>query len=382
VQLQIKPGLRQVWRGPGTIQIGLDARHGTVLDGLTAADRDLIERLSTGLDAAEVLSGGAVADPDRARQLLRLLSEASVLVRARSGRAALARLGTDRHRLDCDARAWSIAYDQAGDGWDLLAARVRRRVEVLGAGRIGTTLASTLAAAGVGDVQIHDRSPVRPCDLAPAGPHTDDLGLPRAEAAYRAIARVRGDAGATQPARRAPARSRPPRARPDLVVLVENAAANAVRADRLLAADIPHLSVVIGEAEVIVGPLVRPGQGPCLRCLDLHRGDRDPDWPRVLAQLLAPEQDTADEETASAGVAASLAALQVLAHLDGMHRPAALAATLEIELPDGLVSRRPWPAHPACGCHWPPRSPAVRRVTPRAGHAPTTGPDQGQCPRD
>jgi hypothetical protein len=94
---------------------------------------------------------------------------------------------------------------------------------------------------------------------------------------------------------------------------------------------------------------VVPGDGPCLRCLDLHRADRDPAWPRVLAQLLARPAPVAGE-TASSLLAASLAALQVLAHLDGGARPAAVGATLEIELPGGLVSRRPWPVHPACGC--------------------------------
>jgi len=109
-----------------------------------------------------------------------------------------------------------------------------------------------------------------------------------------------------------------------------------------------------------------PGQGPCLRCLDLHRTDRDPLWPVVLAQALA--ERPVPEETASSQLAAALAALQVLAQLDGgadRHastpgsptRPAAFAATLEIELPEGLVSRREWPAHPSCGCTWPPRSP-------------------------
>jgi hypothetical protein len=69
----------------------------------------------------------------------------------------------------------------------------------------------------------------------------------------------------------------------------------------------------------------------------------------VLAQLTARARRV-PEETASALLAASLAALQVLGHLDGRRRPAALAATLEVELPDGLVSRRPWSPHPSCGC--------------------------------
>jgi hypothetical protein len=138
---------------------------------------------------------------------------------------------------------------------------------------------------------------------------------------------------------------------------------------------------VVREATIVVGPLVVPGAGACLRCLDLHRADRDPLWPRVLAQLLPAR---GPQEVASAQLAASLAALQVLGHLDGVHRPAALGATLEVELPDGLVSRREWPAHAACGCTWPPSAPQgpppdPRRIAPveqvRTGGA---GSDQPQ----
>ncbi|MCE0536830.1 TOMM precursor leader peptide-binding protein [Kineosporia rhizophila] len=139
-------------------------------------------------------------------------------------------------------------------------------------------------------------------------------------------------------------------------MLVSHGIADAARADYLMSADIPHLAVVVGEDGVVVGPLVRPGRTPCLRCLDLHRRDRDPDWPRVLSQL--PEHPFAEhEETASASLAAGLAALQVLAELDGLSQPAAVGATLEVELPDGLVARRPWRMHPACGCAWPTPSP-------------------------
>jgi bacteriocin biosynthesis cyclodehydratase domain-containing protein len=149
------------------------------------------------------------------------------------------------------------------------------------------------------------------------------------------------------------------------VVLIQHGAADAAAAGHLLSADLPHLSVVIREDDVVVGPLVRPGSGPCLRCLDLYRGDRDPAWPSVLTQLLGSSNGPQPEETALSGLAAGLAALQVLAHLDGVSEPATVGATLEIELPDGLIARRSWPAHPRCGCHWPPR-PAGAADQPRS----------------
>jgi len=367
VRLQLKPALRSVWRAPDVVQIGLSARHGTLLAGVTATDATLLEMLRDGVDPR-----GAAADRPRGRELLRLLHESGVLVPARAGRAALARLGPDRDRLAADAAVWSVVHPQAGDGWELLAGRAARQVVVVGAGRTGTMLAVTLAAAGVGRINVSDPRPVLPGDLSPGGHALADVGRPRQDSAGDAVARLAHrepprDAGRLLiPA--APGRAR---RRPDLVVLVEHSAADARRAGALLSADIPHLSVVIRDGDAVVGPLVLPGRGPCLRCLDLHRGDRDPAWPQVLAQLLRPVPGTAEpEESALSVLVAGLAALQVLGHLDGLAPPAASGATLEVELPGGLACRRAWPAHPRCGCHWPPADRPVARTPIRAPGSP------------
>lgn len=431
MRLQIKPGLRQVWRGPSAVQIGLDTRHGVVLDGLTEPDREVVRQLATGLDdgAADV---PAPDDPatgpghgPRTRQLLRMLAEADVLVSYRAGRAALTRLGAARHRLADDAQVWSVVRREAGDGWDLLAARTARRVEIHGGGRLGTTLAATLAAAGVGSVRVRDTAPTRPRDLAPTGPFPDDLGGSRERAAHAAVSRVTGSGPAaratSRPPDEGPSADRPAGHRPDLVVLIDHGVADAPRADPLLAADIPYLSLVAGEASVVVGPLVVPGHGPCLRCLDLHRTDHDPVWPRLLTQVLsgplrhAHPGTVGAQETASAGLAASLAALQVLGHLDGPHRdrqgsdergsgvpspdgpagdprdrpsddtpagvPAALGATLEVLLPDGLVMRHPWPVHPECGCiRLPTPQDPDRHADPSPGPGPRAQARAGRMP--
>jgi hypothetical protein len=374
VQVQIKPGLRRAWRGPGSVQIGLDTRLGTVVDGLTSVDRTLIEQLGTGIDEPRE-AGSADREPhgDRARELVRLLGDAGVLIRSRAGRAALARVGPQHHRLAPDAEVWSVVHEGSGDAWELLAARSLREVEVVGAGRTGSSLATMLAAAGVGRVRVSDPGQVSPQDVAPAGAGVADVGQPRDLVARRTLHRI----GHRQ---RQPVVGRAEAARPDLVIIVEHAVADAAAADSLLAADLAHLSVVIGEAGATVGPLVVPGRGPCLRCLDLHRADRDPAWPQVLAQLLSARTGAGPEETSCASLTAALACLQALGHLDGVRRPAAAAATLEVELPDGLISRRDWPAHPACGCHWPPAVPSTTRPTPMSRRASAEAPEPGRMP--
>jgi bacteriocin biosynthesis cyclodehydratase domain-containing protein len=355
MRLQIKPGLRTVWRGDDAVQVGLDEGHGTVLDGLTLPDRELVELLVAGIDDSDLPPAAASPQALRARALVRLLAGRGVLVDRRAGRDALAKVGPNAPRLTPDAAVWSVVHGDAGDGWELLAARAQRVVEIRGAGRTGTALATALAAAGVGQVDLIDERPVTPADVGPAGAVLSDVGNSPSAAVLRAQTALRGPE---------PPLTAVPASGPDLAVLVHGSAADSTEAAALVTAGLPHLAVVVREHAVLVGPLVLPGRSPCLRCLDLQRADRDPAWPRVLAQLTAGRSGV-PEETASALLAASLAALQVLGHLDGRRRPAALAATLEVELPDGLVSRRPWAPHPSCGCasiDVPADSPAEPRV--------------------
>jgi len=340
MRLQIKPGLRTVWRGEGTVQVGLDGTHGAVLDGLTPSDRALVELLVGGVDESELPAASSSPQAQRAHALVRLLAAGGVLVDRRAGRDVLARVAGNAPRLAPDAAVWSVVHD-AGDGWELMAARAQRVVEVRGAGRTGTALATALAAAGVGQVDLVDDRPVTAGDVGPAGALPADVGRPADHVVLRTLAALRGPEAALPSIGSASG--------PDLVVLVHASAADSTEAAALVRAGLPHLAVVVRERGVLVGPLVLPGRTPCLRCLDLHRADRDPAWPRVLAQLTG-RGGRGPEETASALLAASLAALQVLGHLDGRRRPAALGATLEVELPDGLVSRRPWAPHPSCGC--------------------------------
>ena len=350
MRIQLKPGLQILSRGPATVQIGLDDRHGTLLDGLAQADVEVVRALVDGIDQALVTGplpqGRAAETAVRARRIVQALAGSGTLVNSRSGRAALSQVGELRPRLTADAAAWSLAH-RTGDGWELLAARRRRTVSIRGSGRTGALLAAALTAAGVGRIDVDDTSPTVATDCVPGGAVPADIGLPRDLVAHRAADR---------------ALSRPPRdtspsgagpSPPDLVVLLDRSAANAARADQLVGADVVHLSILVRETSVVVGPLVLPGRSPCLRCLDLHRSERDPQWPLVLAQLLAAQQQrhAPSEETTLALSAAALAALQVLGYLDGVAVPAAVSTTLEIDLPDGLITHRPWSVHDRCGCH-------------------------------
>ncbi len=376
------------------MQLGLSPERGILLTGLQAGDDALITALdgTNDLTALGLLAEQHDAPTGRVTHLLRLLTEADLLVeqptRRRPGGPAdlgatdrfdLTRLGPARTaRLAADADTWSLVYAGAGDGVRLLAGRTRRQVRVDGAGRVGAAIALTLAAAGIGHVQVDDEDPVRPTDLLPGGHCAEHLGQSR---------------GAGVRARLGAAGERP--RQPDLVVVVRDDLIDIGLADDLVRSGRPHLAVVCAEDRVVVGPLVLPGRGPCLRCLDLHRTDRDPAWPHLAAQLLAQAGRARPRgEVASSTAGAGLASLQVIGFFDELAVPATVGRTLEVTLPDGLVEARRWTAHPACGCSPPvpgdpapagpaPSGPGPARSIPRqdhraanrAAHAPPAGMD-------
>jgi bacteriocin biosynthesis cyclodehydratase domain-containing protein len=107
----------------------------------------------------------------------------------------------------------------------------------------------------------------------------------------------------------------------------------------------------------VVGPLVRPGDTACVRCVHLTRAALDPAWPLILAQLARRAPDPPACDAALAAHVAAQAAGQVLASLDRAHagppaepRAPAENGTLEFVLPSWEWRRRTWPPHPACDC--------------------------------
>ena len=121
MQLQIKSGLRRVWRETGTLQIGLSRRRGTVISGLTAADVPLIDRLRDGLDASAFEAADDGLEAARRRELVGLLTEAGVLVGTGVGRPVREQLGPAAERLVPDAAVWSLVHPDVGVTEKLLA---------------------------------------------------------------------------------------------------------------------------------------------------------------------------------------------------------------------------------------------------------------------
>jgi bacteriocin biosynthesis cyclodehydratase domain-containing protein len=138
-----------------------------------------------------------------------------------------------------------------------------------------------------------------------------------------------------------------PGERPALAVIVAHFAIAPAVYGHFSREDVPHLPVVLGDRQAVVGPLVEPGRTVCCYCLDLHRRDADPAWPAMATQLLG--RDSGSEAGLAAAEVAALAARpadRLLAA--GENALATHQAVLDVAT--GRVTRRGALPHPLCGC--------------------------------
>lgn len=356
----LKPALRRAWRDRTTLQFGVGRAHTAVVEQAGPADAAFLDLLdgTRELPALAAEAQGLGIPPERVDQLLSRLGEARVLDDTDARRPLLQLPPAELARLGPDLASLSLAHPEPGSAPALLLARQRARVQVRGAGRVGTAVAAVLAASGVGQVEVVDGGTVLEQDTSPCGLLVADTGRPRAAAARAAVRRA------------APGRPDDRRGEhrvPDLVVVAPRGDSAGLLSDpglsrELLHSGVPHLYAGVLETTGSIGPFVLPGGSACGRCLALHRTDEDPAWPRLLAQHCSGRGSgaTAACDTALATTVAGLAALHGLMFLDG-GSPPSLGAWVEVSMLDGSMRRRPLEAHPDCGCCW---SPAVCPIPP------------------
>src|SRR4051812_19357099 len=319
------PGLTVLDRGPREIQIGLDPRHGVIVENLPP---DLARQVRA-LDGSQPVERLLLAESEHRDQLRTLLRQLAALG-----------LVVDAGRPDSpgprgETGLWSL---RARHHHAALTDRRRAAaVSVHGDGRLAVAVAVLLANAGVGHVDLRVSGVVTEHDLG-SGFTDADVGRPRREALAALLHRVGPEVRVTRLHDR----------RPDLALLTDAVVpAPEVVAD-LMDEGIPHLLVRVRDGTGIVGPLVLPGRSSCLRCADLHRTDLDPCWPRVAGQLAGRHQRP---DLGAVHACASRAVPQAMRLLSPAEPPPpAWNATLEIDAFDGRIRHRGWPPHPRCGC--------------------------------
>lgn len=341
---QLQAHARVLRRSADSVQIGLVDGSGIVVSGLHADEIEQLTRLARRARAPRARSdiadpsdpqpglrppvpatavasvppaaaseapvtAGAFVDSTRLGSVLAALREHRLVVEHPTRTADLrAHAPEDVLAFAPDAAARACAYGLSDDGYSIMRRRRACRVLVDGAGRLAEDIAGCLRDGGVGQV---------------------DSGALAAGAVDLALRSGRG-------------------ATPDLVILLASGGLPFHIGEPWRSREIPHLPIVIDGPSATVGPLVS-GIGPCLRCLDLYRTDRDPLWPALLTQLL-PERPAptppVEAETGLRALVAGLAATFAYACLDGHELPAGLASA--VTLPSPAVSHYRWRTHPKC----------------------------------
>ncbi|HEY1617538.1 MAG TPA: hypothetical protein VGG25_07965 [Streptosporangiaceae bacterium] len=359
----LKAGLLPVWRDRETVQIGIDPRRAMALTGLGPAVL-VLGLLDGSRDRVQVIEaaseqGVPAAVTERILTLLAVGGALDDVTLPGPGQAA------DRRRLAGELAAVALARGHSDAGAATLGRRQGALVRVYGAGRVATAIAAILRTSGVGQVTIADlvRSPAMPANDGPAPsdpaiPATfGTRGAPTASTASDTPTAPNVPGAPTAPGTQAghvthaafggTTGARP--ALPDVAVLVGYP--DPELGDWLMHGGVPHLAVTAEEAIGVVGPLVRPGQTACLRCVNLTRAALDPAWPLILAQLAGRHAEPPACDAALAAAVAAQAAVQVLGVIDREPGPGATEnGTLELVMPGWQWRRRTWPTHLACGC--------------------------------
>lgn len=338
---RMRPALRRAWRNLQFVQFGVAPAHAVVVGPVDTTTGSLLS-LFDGTRELELLreESRALGLPDgHLEALLDRLAEAGLLDDGTAGDPAVEVLRKEDgayDRLRADLASLSVVHREPGGAARRLAARRGMRVQVRGAGRVGASIAALLSASGVGRVEVLDGERVEPWDVTPGG-------LPAEAVAERRDAAARRLVGRSAPGGRVPRAAltgREAGSEPGLSLVVvaprDGLAAYApdpVPADDWVATGTPHLYAGVIEATGVVGPLVLPGGTACAGCGELERSDRDPAWPRMLAQWRSGRQSRVPAcDQGLAAAVAGLAAAHAVSFLDG-ELPASTGARWEASLP-------------------------------------------------
>lgn len=332
------PGLRRLWRGRHRLQLGVAPARAVIVelpDPGAAEVLDLLDGTRSVRTALTQARRRGVREAD-AQALFEQLCRAGLVISSQ----ALMPTGIAeprRGRLLPEAAALALRPAGPGEPAQILRRRDAARVMISGNGPLVAPMAVALAASGVGHVAL-------------------DLTDPAEQRRVAALVAEHAPGTRTTPLRLSEV---------TFVVQVGEHAPAVLVAERLAGRGLAYLAISVRDGTAIVGPLVPPAGSPCLNCIDLHRTDRDPEWPALAAQLATDPRPPVCAAVTTL-IAAGVAAGEVLRWLDGV-TPDTHGATLDITT-GSRPRRRSWPPHPECGCG---RRPQRRDEAYRPATAPT-----------
>jgi hypothetical protein len=228
-------------------------------------------------------------------------------------------------------------------GIGVISRRRDWQVSIFGDSRIATLLYGILLSSGVSRTFLtgeDDHKRISEKDMCAGFLHPSDIGL--------------GFAGRTQdlsrelslfPSTQIGQGENPRR----FMVAVGKAPAD--RVQEWMSDGVPHLFIDSAEgARISLGPVVIPGQTPCVRCVSMTLEDQNPTWRDISMQRrLAPEGEV---PVAVAHHVAGVAALELLRFIDeGQSELIGTIARMSYHRPI-TSQQQTFSRHPACGCNW------------------------------
>lgn len=243
-----------------------------------------------------------------------------------------------------------------------LVAVLRKGISPSGLDMVGETVGAT--PEHVEDLLARVRPALRGGDISSRGLEGTNIVVTGSAVGAAAIRSVLAGLGTTLVDDGGPA---------DLAVIVSTFSTDPRQSGAWLRRDIPHLAVVFGDSEVRVGPLVEPGSGPCLHCVERAHIDDDPHWPALAGQLLGRRAYTEDALTVS--TVTPLVARAVLDRLatdtPGDRRLRLRSRASIVDGKTGDFGEKSFSPHAECACQGVPPAESETVVSAESGPSPT-----------
>jgi hypothetical protein len=341
--LRINPNQPALWRDLESLQIG-SGHHKVVFNSLTSAQERLIGALYRGIADKHLpnLLDDLGLDQVEGHRLVEALTPL-LLNHTRPTKESL----TEDFVAGAFAEIIRASLLTATDGAAVLMERRFRTVHIDDLSGAGLALTLGLAAAGVGRMVTHDQSMVEVQDLGPSAYPSQLLGKSKVQAVKALLAsspnQMRVISGQLLTARNLEAI--------DCAAIIAQGAIEPRRYVQWLNRDVPHLAITFETETASVSPLVVPGRGACLYCLEQARTDEDASWPVLASQLVANQSRF--DDSASRLFCAGLAMQKMLAHLDdvgGFAQTEKERVGYQLQLGSGAVTEFTWAEHDSCSC--------------------------------
>jgi hypothetical protein len=298
--LTLNPRYPLVWRTPSSLQLGV-ANPVVILTDVSVAAERMLAALAVGVSEPGLVMIGRAAGADVA-EISTLIADLAPALNAVTAPPAGAATGqaVGRATSGITGGAESPTVLLVGTGLDGPTLMLDQLAAVLAAAnvrvRIATNASTVMAHDRTGSANDADASNATDCDLAIAISH------------YVLAPALRGV---------------------------------------WLRRDLPHLTVNFSDTRVELGPIIEPGRGPCLYCIERHRTDADEAWPAIISQLWG--RRSALESPAIVGEVVAVVARMAIRRLTEEPTPPSFS-TLELDALTGERSNRAWSIHRECGC--------------------------------